>query len=109
VLLEILTSLRYPHTRRVVEIVLPLGVTTENQLGYSTRVPYRGSVNSLQPPDPSVIFALSAARGGKIYYTRCNFSEGRAGTIHCVYLGYPESKKRRWDGIVTHVSYSLRP
>jgi hypothetical protein len=54
-------------------------------------------------------FALSAARGGKIYYTRCNFSEGGAGTIHCVYLGYPESEKRRWDSIVTRVSYSLRP
>lgn len=54
-------------------------------------------------------FALSAARGGKIYYTRCNFSEGGAGTIYCVYLGYPQSEKREWDSIVTHVSYSLRP
>jgi hypothetical protein len=54
-------------------------------------------------------FALSAAREGKIYYTRCNFSEGGAGTIHCVYLGYPQSEKREWDSIVTHVSYSLRP
>ncbi len=54
-------------------------------------------------------FALSAAREGKIYYTRCNFSEGGAGTIHCVYLGYPQSEKAQWDSIVTHVSYSLRP
>ena len=52
-------------------------------------------------------FALSAAREGKIYYTRCNLSAGGAGTIH--YLGYPQSEKREWDGIVTHVSYSLRP
>ncbi len=54
-------------------------------------------------------FALSAARGGKIYYTRCNFSQRGGGTIHCVYLGYPESEKRAWDDIVTHVSFSLRP
>jgi hypothetical protein len=54
-------------------------------------------------------FALSAAKGGKIYYTRCNFSHLDGGTIHCVYLGYPESEKRAWDDIVTHVSFSLRP
>ena len=54
-------------------------------------------------------FALSAAREGKIYYTRCNFSQRGGGTIHCVYLGYPESEKRAWDDIVTHVSFSLRP
>ena len=54
-------------------------------------------------------FALSAAREGKIYYTRCNFSGGGVGAMHCVYLGYPQSEKREWDSIVTHVSYSLRP
>jgi hypothetical protein len=54
-------------------------------------------------------FALSAARGGKIYYTRCNFSRIHGGTIHCVYLGYPEAEKRTWDDIVTRVSFSLRP
>jgi hypothetical protein len=54
-------------------------------------------------------FALSAARGGKIYYTRCNFSRHHEGTIHCVYLGYPQSEKREWDHIVTRVSFSLRP
>ena len=54
-------------------------------------------------------FALSAAREGKIYYTRCNFSNGSGGMIHCVYLGYPQSEKSQWDGIVTRVSYSLRP
>jgi hypothetical protein len=57
----------------------------------------------------SRFFALSAAKGGKIYYTRCNFSQLKGGTIHCVYLGYPESEKRAWDDIVTHVSFSLRP
>ena len=34
---------------------------TENRLGYSTRVPYRGSENTLQPPEslelPSAAFA----------------------------------------------------
>ena len=51
-------------------------------------------------------FVLSAITGGKIRYTRCNFS-GEA--IHCVYLGYPPSEKRSWDNIVTRVSFSLRP
>ena len=51
-------------------------------------------------------FALSAERRGKIYYTRCNFSQE---TINCVYLGYPASEKRAWDDIVTRVSLSLRP
>jgi len=54
-------------------------------------------------------FALSAAKGGKIYYTRCNFSQLDGGAMHCVYLGYPASEKRAWDDIVTHVSFSLRP
>ncbi len=54
-------------------------------------------------------FALSAASAGKIYYTRCNFSQFDGGTMHCVYLGYPASEKRAWDEIITHVSLSLRP
>jgi hypothetical protein len=57
----------------------------------------------------SRFFVLSAARKGKIYYTRCNFSRSSGGPIHCVYLGYPQSEKRAWDGIVTRVSFSLRP
>jgi hypothetical protein len=54
-------------------------------------------------------FVLSAIRGGKIRYTRCNFSNTGGGTIHCVYLGYPPAEKRVWDDIVTRVSFSLRP
>ena len=52
----------------------------------------------------SHFFLLSAARRGKIYYTRCNFSRSSAGPIHCVYLGYPQSEKRAWDDIVTRFS-----
>jgi hypothetical protein len=54
-------------------------------------------------------FVLSAITGGKIRYTRCNFSKTGGGAIHCVYLGYPPSEKRIWDDIVTRVSFSLRP
>ena len=57
----------------------------------------------------SRFFVLSAARRGKIYYTRCNFSRSSGGPVHCVYLGYPQSEKRAWDNIVTRVSLSLRP
>jgi len=54
-------------------------------------------------------FAISAEREGKIYYSRCNFSELRGGTIHCFDLVYPQSEKRAWDAIVTRISLSLRP
>jgi hypothetical protein len=54
-------------------------------------------------------FVLSAAANGRIYYTRCNFSQIEGGTIHCFYIGYPQSEKRDWDGIVTRMSFSLRP
>jgi hypothetical protein len=54
-------------------------------------------------------FALSAAEGDKIYYTRCNFSQIAGGAMHCVYLAYPRSEKVAWDDIVTRVSFSLRP
>jgi hypothetical protein len=54
-------------------------------------------------------FALSTRRDGMIVYLRCNFSSGRAGTLHCVDIRYPLNEKRDWDGIVTRISRSLRP
>jgi hypothetical protein len=54
-------------------------------------------------------FAISAVTGGEIYYSRCNFSDGPGGAIHCIDLVYPEREKRAWDGIVTRISLSLRP
>ena len=50
-------------------------------------------------------FVISSIRDERIFYSRCNF----AGGIHCVYLEYPQRDKVAWDGIVSRVSYSLRP
>jgi hypothetical protein len=66
------------------------------------------SVIQYQRVTPS-FFAISAARQGQIYYSRCNFSELRGRSIHCFDLVYPEREKRRWDDIVTRISLSLRP
>jgi hypothetical protein len=54
-------------------------------------------------------FAISMERGGMIYYSRCNFSAGNAGAVHCFDLAYPQREKRAWDPIVTRISLSLRP
>jgi hypothetical protein len=54
-------------------------------------------------------FAVSGTRRGMVYYSRCNFPDGRSGDIHCVYLMYPERETKAWDAIVTRISLSLRP
>jgi hypothetical protein len=54
-------------------------------------------------------FAISMERGGTIYYSRCNFSTGVPGALHCFDLAYPQREKRAWDAIVTPISLSLRP
>jgi hypothetical protein len=54
-------------------------------------------------------FAVSGARQGHIYYSRCNFPSGSAGPLHCIYLDYPRDEKKLWDAIVTRISLSLRP
>ena len=54
-------------------------------------------------------FAISTERGGMVYYSRCNFSSGAPGLLHCFDLAYPEREKRAWDPIVTRISLSLRP
>jgi hypothetical protein len=54
-------------------------------------------------------FALSTRRAGLIIYMRCNFSQARGGTLHCVEIRYPESEKAAWDSIVTRISRSVRP
>jgi hypothetical protein len=51
---------------------------------------------------------VSGARGGRIYYSRCNFPEGPSGPRHCIYVNYNEREKRAWDSIVTRMSLSLR-
>jgi hypothetical protein len=54
-------------------------------------------------------FAISSERDGVILYSRCNFSGGAGGTIHCFDLKYPRVEKRSWDAVVTRISLSLRP
>jgi hypothetical protein len=54
-------------------------------------------------------FAVSGTRETHIYYSRCNFPDGRAGRLHCIYVDYPKEEEKRWDDIVTRISLSLRP
>ena len=54
-------------------------------------------------------FAISSERDGVILYSRCNFSGGARGVIHCFDLKYPQQEKRAWDPVVTRISLSLRP
>jgi hypothetical protein len=54
-------------------------------------------------------FALSTRREGMIVYLRCNFSQIRAATLHCVDIRYPQNEKIAWDDVVTRVSRSVRP
>jgi hypothetical protein len=54
-------------------------------------------------------FAISSERDGVILYSRCNFSGGARGVIHCFDLKYPHEEKRSWDAVVTRISLSLRP
>jgi hypothetical protein len=54
-------------------------------------------------------FAISSEGDGVILYSRCNFSGGAGGAIHCFDLTYPEGEKKAWDSVVTRISLSLRP
>jgi len=49
-------------------------------------------------------FAVPGIRDGEVYYSRCNFHD----RLHCIYISYPAGEMRRWDGIVTRISLSLR-
>ena len=40
-------------------------------------------------------FAISSAREGLVFYSRCNFSTDTGGAIHCFDLVYPLTDKRR--------------
>ncbi len=53
-------------------------------------------------------FAISSTTPDDIFYSRCNFPEGAAGNIHCIFLSYPKNEKRAWDYVVTRMSLSLR-
>jgi len=52
----------------------------------------------------SRFFAVSSYKGDKVWYNRCNFSNG---LIHCVLINYPAAEEHAWDDIVTRISLSL--
>ncbi|MDE2242640.1 MAG: hypothetical protein KGK01_09405 [Bradyrhizobium sp.] len=52
----------------------------------------------------SRFFIVSSFKGDKVWYDRCNFSNG---FVHCVLINYPVREKRAWDDIVTRISLSL--
>jgi len=54
-------------------------------------------------------FAISGENDGRIFYSRCNFPDGRNGPFHCIFLSYKTSEKEARDDIVTRISLSLRP
>jgi hypothetical protein len=49
-------------------------------------------------------FAVSSYKGDKVWYDRCNFSNG---LVHFVLINYPAREERAWDDIVTRISLSL--
>jgi hypothetical protein len=53
-------------------------------------------------------FAISGARHGTVFYSRCNFPRARRGDMQCIFLQYPERETKAWDRIVTKISLSLR-
>ena len=50
-------------------------------------------------------FVVSSIRNDRIWYNRCNRSNG---AMNCVMINYPAAEKRRWDGVVTRISQTLR-
>jgi hypothetical protein len=50
-------------------------------------------------------FAVSSYKGNRVWYDRCNFSNG---FVHCVLINYPAREEHDWDGVVTRISLSLK-
>ena len=51
-------------------------------------------------------FVVSSFRNGRIWYNRCNRSDGY---MNCVLINYPTPEKQQWDGVVTRISHTLTP
>ena len=49
-------------------------------------------------------FVVSSVRNDRIWYNRCNRSEGY---MNCVLINYPAAEKRQWDDVVTRISHTL--
>jgi hypothetical protein len=52
----------------------------------------------------SSFFVVSSVRNDRIWYNRCNRSEGY---MNCVLINYPAAEKRRWDDVVSRISHTL--
>ena len=52
----------------------------------------------------SSFFVVSSVRNDRIWYNRCNRSEGH---MNCVMINYPAAEKRQWDDVVTRISHTL--
>lgn len=51
-------------------------------------------------------YVVSGARGGSIFYERCNFPNDSV--LNCIYISYPAREKAGWVATVTRISHSLR-
>ena len=49
-------------------------------------------------------FVVSSIRNDRIWYNRCNRSDGY---MNCVLINYPAVEKRQWDNVVTRISHTL--
>ena len=56
----------------------------------------------------SSFMVVSGVLEGRVFYSRCNFTEGGRGPLHCIHIVYPHAEVRAWDAMVTRMSRSLR-
>jgi hypothetical protein len=63
--------------------------------------PPSGIVYKRVTPD---FFVVSSFRNGRIWYNRCNRSDGY---MNCILINYPAAEKRQWDEVVTRISHTL--
>jgi hypothetical protein len=49
-------------------------------------------------------FVVSSIRGDRIWYNRCNRSNGY---MNCVLINYPAAERRQWDHVVARISHTL--
>ena len=82
-------------------MVSPASFVASNLTMPASRIDYRRITDRF--------FAISGENDGRIFYSRCNFPDGRNGPFHCIFLSYKTSEKEAWDDIVTRISLSLRP
>jgi hypothetical protein len=91
----------------VVELaaLFSLSLPISNQRAPSDQGCGKGNIHRrhyVQKGNPS-FFVVSSVRNERIWYNRCNRSDGY---MNCVLIDYP-AEKREWDGVVTRTSHTL--